>query len=404
MTPDTRNRAPFELLRFTASPVSADVGVLELDGRFPQSARFTRQPVLVIEARDVPRLELAPLRADRDGERWSAVYAVPLGALDGGTFALGLRGKLLDLPAPDPADEADRLAQVAREVNGLRRGLEAAEDVAAEARAEVAATEARLVAAVAAARDEAEEAAAQRIAALEADHAFTQAAGAEHRAALEADLVEARSRAVREVEDARAEVARAQEAAHAAATARAEAAERRAEDAERRAEQAERDADAVTDERTVEAERRAEAEIQRADEAEALARTAREAAATAEAGVAVLRAELAEERERSQAVIADLQDQLAAARGGEEPTTRVAEAGAQTTTHVLEPVRGAGAGATGDADDDRPRTLKTPTPVVPTPHEPVRHHTGPSPGRWIAVAALALFFFVLLGLLLGFLG
>jgi hypothetical protein len=42
--------------------------------------------------------------------------------------------------------------------------------------------------------------------------------------------------------------------------------------------------------------------------------------------------------------------------------------------------------------------------VVPTPHEPVRHHTGPSPGRWIAVAALALFFFVLLGLLLGFLG
>ncbi|MCW3002314.1 MAG: hypothetical protein JWQ20_1612, partial [Conexibacter sp.] len=131
MTPETRHGAPFELLRFTAAPVGVDVGVVELEGRLPLRGRFPRQPVLVVEHGAGQRAEHAPVHATRDGDVWSAVYAVPVRALDGGRFALGLRGTLLELPAPDPADDGDRLAALGREANALRRRLEAAEDAAA---------------------------------------------------------------------------------------------------------------------------------------------------------------------------------------------------------------------------------------------------------------------------------
>jgi hypothetical protein len=449
--------------------VSADVGIVELEGRFPASSRFSRQPVLVVEDGTRPRTELAAAHAVRDGDRWTAAFAVPLAALDAGTFALGLRGTLLDLPAPDLADDGDRLASVAREANALRRLLEAAEDAGAAARAEALATAGELGAAVTAARDEAETAAAARIAALEQAHADALAQAAERVAALEqahADALaqagervaavedelaatralaaeereEARLRTAQEVEAVRAEVSSGQEVAYAAASTRADeaeiralAAEERAAAAEARATAAENDASAVADVREEEAQARAEAAEERANEAEARAaaaallandahatlaaavgsdpvggasdahaaaahteqrlRTAQEAA---DAGIAVLRAELAEERERSQATIADLQAQLDAARSGQDPTAVHAPVtDGDPATHVLRP-----------AAPEAPMTLKvtdTP-PASATARDPLTHHApGPTPSRWFAVAALALFLFVLLGLLLGFL-
>jgi hypothetical protein len=64
--PDVGKRAPFELLAFTAAPVASGLVVVEVEGRFTaQNGRFTRQPVLVVEAGDDrPALELAPTRCD----------------------------------------------------------------------------------------------------------------------------------------------------------------------------------------------------------------------------------------------------------------------------------------------------------------------------------------------------
>lgn len=286
MTPEARKRAPFELLAFTAAPVADALVVIELEGRFAataQNGRFIRRPVLVVEvADDRPRLELAPVRAELRGAYWRGAYAIPAEALAGARFALGLRGTLLELPAPDELDDTHRLTALAREANSLRRALEAAEVDTATARAEAAATAAELGAAVLVARDGALAESAERI------------------ATLEAELAEVRRTAAEQVA-----IVREGEAA------RADAAEQRATDAEVRAQAAEK------------------------------------AGRAAEAGTEVLRAELAEERERPRAVIAD-----------------------------------------------------------PEPVAPASRHATPArgPGPWIAVAALLLFVFVLLGLLAGFLG
>jgi hypothetical protein len=284
--PEAGRRAPFELLAFTAAPVAGALVVIELEGRFAAqgNGRFTRQPVLVVEADDDrPRLELAPVRGELRDAYWRGAYAMPAEALDGARFALGLRGTLLELPAPDEADVTDRLATLAREVNGLRRALEATEADAAVARTEADATAAELDAAVLAARDSALAESTDRIAALEAELAETRRIAAEETAA------------AREQATARVDVA-----------------------------------------------------DQRAADAEARAQAAKEAAKAAAAGTDVLRAELAEERDR-------------------------------TRTTVTEPTAIAS--------------------VSPPPHSTT--HRGPGP--WIAVAALVLFAFVLLGLLFGFL-
>jgi hypothetical protein len=239
VTPEAGRRAPFELLAFTAAPVAGALAVIEVEGRFAAqgNGRFTRRPVLVVEADDDrPRLELAPVRAELRDTYWRGAYAVPAEALSGARFALGLRGTLLELPAPDGAEETDRLSALAREANGLRRALEAAEANAVTARAEADATAAELGAAA----------------------------------------------------------------------------------------------------------------EQRATDAEARARVADEAARAADAGTEVLRAELAEERERARAVSVTADPKLIA----------------PASTHTAQP-RG--------------------------------------PGPWIAVGALVLFAFVLLGLLFGFL-
>jgi hypothetical protein len=274
VTPDVGKRAPFELLAFTAAPVAGGLIVVKLEGRFtPANGRFTRQPVLVVESSDDrPRLELAPIRARRDDGRWRGVYAIPAEAMPDARLALGVRGTLLELPAPDEPDDSDRLSVLAREANNLRRALEAAEADAAEARARADAAE-------------------QRVA--EAD----------------ARVAEADTRA------AEAEV-------------RAAGVEVRATDADTRA-----------------------------SHAEARASAAEQAVRAAEAGTEVLRAELAEERERA--------------------PTRTAEA---------------------------PRGPITPAPVHTAPVHTARPTQPRSPTHWIAVGALALFAFLLLGLLAGFLG
>ncbi len=277
MTPDVGKRAPFELLAFTAAPVAGGLVVIELEGRFAAqgNGRFTRRPVLVVEADDDrPRLELAPVRAERHDAYWRGAYAIPAEALTDARFALGLRGTLLELPAPDEADDTARLAALAREANGLRRALEAAEAGTATARAD------------------------------------------EH-------VAEVR----READATLAETTAGHEQALAELTAHAEASE------------------------------------QRAVGAEARAAAAEKAARAAEAGMEVLRAELAEERERSRAAVAEDPD----ATTVRPPAARHIPTGdplAAASTHTTQP-RG--------------------------------------PGPWIAVAALALFAFVLLGLLLGFL-
>lgn len=190
MTPDVGKRAPFELLAFTAAPVAGGLIVVKLEGRFtPENGRFTRHPVLVVEFNDDrPRLELAPVRARRDDGRWRGVYAIPAEAMPGARLALGVRGTLLDLPAPDEPDDTDRLSVLAREANNLRRALEAAEAAAATARAEADAIAAEQGPAVLAARDGALAESADRISTLEAELAEARArAEAAEQRVVEAD-------------------------------------------------------------------------------------------------------------------------------------------------------------------------------------------------------------------------
>ncbi|WCB96848.1 hypothetical protein DSM104299_05616 [Baekduia alba] len=380
MTPQARSGAPFELLRFEATPISGALVVLELEGRFRTATRFGRPPVLVVEpGEDQRRIELTPIRTLADGQRWEAAYAAPAEALAPGTrLSLGLRGTLLELPPPDEPDDGERFTAVAREANRLRRELERAEADAASVRAE-------LGAAVSAARDEALAGPTERIAALEQQ--------------LEAATTH-------------------NERALAEATARAEAAETRATEAETRVAEAET--------RVAEAEARATQAEEARQAAEAEPFTAEMASVidadaleqelnAAREGIDVLRAELVEERERSQVAIAELEQQLDAAREDDgdgdapaEPETRVLHAAA-------DPTRPFTVAEQRDADDDAtqpfgpsaepkaPREATLHDLIAPDGHDPAQRH-GPNLSRWVAVAALALFAFVLLGLLVGFLG
>ena len=398
MTSEVRRRAPFELLAFTAAPVAGGLVVVELEGRFAQNGRFTRQPLLVVESgAEEPRLQLAPVRATLVDGLWRSAYAIPAEALPDARFALGVRGTLLELPAPDEPDETDRLTALAREANALRRALEAAETAAALAHSEVAATSAELGAAVLAARDEALAESTDQISTLTTSH----------------------------------------EQAITAAQAQIAAAEQRAEEAEARARAAQEGAAELANIRTLDADARALA--------------AEQTAQTAIAGTEVLRAELAEERERSATAITQLEAQLDAARRRADALRNAAEAeaaavgsapgvpggdevgggplagadhggdeagrslaAADEVTHALAAVdRDADAtaihrGADRDAD---PTIVQRPAALSGGRHRAggagapvVTHHAAPrGVGPWIAVGALLLFAFVLLGLLLGFL-
>jgi hypothetical protein len=134
----------FEVLRFAAEPVSGEVALLELEGRFRAGARRRLGvPRLVAEDADGTR-EVAPAAADEataepDGALWRASYAVSLEELGGGVFSLAVgRELLVGLPAPDPEEgTGDREVRLAREANALRRTADEARAAAAAALASV---------------------------------------------------------------------------------------------------------------------------------------------------------------------------------------------------------------------------------------------------------------------------
>jgi hypothetical protein len=125
----------FEVLRFDAAPVTEGVAVVELEGRWRRGGPGPeRHPRLIVEAEAAERLELPALAAGGDADRWHASFAVP--ARDGASYALGLRGVRLDLPAPDERADGERLVALARELNAVRRRLDAATDETGERVAE----------------------------------------------------------------------------------------------------------------------------------------------------------------------------------------------------------------------------------------------------------------------------
>ncbi|HEX5898523.1 MAG TPA: hypothetical protein VFY32_03910 [Solirubrobacteraceae bacterium] len=134
----------FEVLRFTVEPVSAEVALLELEGRFrAETRRRLGIPRLMAESDDGSR-EVAPAAAEEaqaepDGAPWRASYAVALELLDDGSFALAVgRELLVGLPAPDPAEgTGEREVRLAREANALRRTADEARAAAAAALASV---------------------------------------------------------------------------------------------------------------------------------------------------------------------------------------------------------------------------------------------------------------------------
>jgi hypothetical protein len=134
----------FEVLRFAAEPVSGEVALLELEGRFRAGTRRRLGvPRLVAEHADGTH-EVAPAAADEataepDGTLWRASYAVSLDQLGGGVFSLAVgRELLVGLPAPDPAEgTGDREVRLAREANALRRTADEARAAAAAALASV---------------------------------------------------------------------------------------------------------------------------------------------------------------------------------------------------------------------------------------------------------------------------
>lgn len=446
MTPPARSgAASFELRRFEAAPVTGALVVLEVEGRFRQPARFGRQPVLVIEpGEEGRRIELQPVRTRSDGPRWNASYAVPAEALTAGArLALGIRGTLLELPAPDEPDDGQRLTALAREANTLRRELEAAEASAATARDEAAAVTADRETAVTAAREEAEAASAERIAALEleVDEAHRLAASDAEAARAAADqrateLEESLRAAEQRATDAEARVTAAG-ARGGEAEVRATAAEARIVELEESLRVAEAAIAEAQEQATAEIDAPLTTEMASVIDAEARASDAERELRIAREGIAVLRAELAEERERSQATIAELEAarsraealrNAAAAEGlwPDSPTTAAADDDAardedetrvslrtddprgEDETRVLRPAFGPeeadpteafSAADEADATADPP---ERPLERQGVPHTAVRTHGGGVwIGRWIALAALILFAIVLIALLFG---
>jgi hypothetical protein len=135
----------FEVLRFAAAPVSAEVVLLEVEGRFrADPRRRLGVPRLVVEQAERSR-EVAPAAADEaiaapDGKEWRASYAVALELLEDGDFSLAVgRELLVGLPAPDLGDGSDdREVRLAREANALRRTADEARAAAAAALASAA--------------------------------------------------------------------------------------------------------------------------------------------------------------------------------------------------------------------------------------------------------------------------
>ncbi|MGZ4275553.1 MAG: hypothetical protein ACXVFK_02695, partial [Solirubrobacteraceae bacterium] len=95
----------FELLGFAGAPVTGEVVVLELEGRFrAASRRRLGHPRLLVEhpdgARELPPASGREAIADPDGALWRASWALDLGVLEAGSFSLAVGRQLVELPAP----------------------------------------------------------------------------------------------------------------------------------------------------------------------------------------------------------------------------------------------------------------------------------------------------------------
>jgi hypothetical protein len=245
----------FEVLRFTVEPVSAEVALLELEGRFrAETRRRLGVPRLMAESDDGSR-EVAPAaaseaQAEPDGGLWRASYAVALEVLDDGSFALAVgRELLVGLPAPDLAETSgEREVRLAREANALRRTADEARAAAAAALASVGterqareATEAEIADARMARDDHARHAASldDELAQLRREHAAELVRRDEEQAAAVAGRDEEAARAAEErVAELEAEAAEARRSLR-AARAEAEAMRRDLERERERAEAAE---------------------------------------------------------------------------------------------------------------------------------------------------------------------
>src|SRR4051812_28000808 len=120
-----------EVVRLSATPVTADVALLELEGRLAGVIGRPATPRLVVEHDDARiELEAASWEVGREGaERPLRVtWALPTElASNGSRHALALgRTVLLDLPPPDFSDDGVTDAQVrfGRELNEVRRRLD----------------------------------------------------------------------------------------------------------------------------------------------------------------------------------------------------------------------------------------------------------------------------------------
>jgi hypothetical protein len=134
--------ATFELLRFEATPVSATVALVELDGAF--TGLEPVRPRLLVEsggaAHEMPAISAGP-RSGRSpltssagpGQPWSASFAIPLAALGDPLASFALvpgRGPLIELPPPSDSGNGDddRFVALARTANDLRHRLTVAVD------------------------------------------------------------------------------------------------------------------------------------------------------------------------------------------------------------------------------------------------------------------------------------
>ena len=347
----------FEVLRFTVEPVSAEVALLELEGRFrAETRRRLGVPRLMAESDDGSR-EVAPAaaseaQAEPDGGLWRASYAVALEVLDDGSFALAVgRELLVGLPAPDLAETSgEREVRLAREANALRRTADEARAAAAAALASVGterqareATEAEIADARMARDDHARHAASldDELAQLRREHA--------------AELVR------RDEEKAAALAGRDEEAA--------QAAEERVAELEAEAAEARRSLRAARAE--AEAMRRdLERERERAEAAEAAVRRGR----VTELDGEPVQAGDADDEPATAVMAPDADEALAAARAeADEDDTDIFDPPAgEPATEVAERPRRRSAGDEGSEDATEVATRERPEPVAGDPGETVR--------------------------------
>ncbi len=224
--------AALALERFTATPITADVVLLEVAGGLTGLPARAGRPRLLAETPE-GRREHAPLDLELAEGRLRAAFAVSSDALHG-EFALAAGGLLLELPAPDPAASFERTTALARELNALRHET-------AELRARVAA--------LAREADLAREAAEAR--------ALAAAAAGEERTATSEAAATARAQAAEQAAQERA--ARAASDAEERVAAAVREAEERVAAAERVAEERVAAAERVVEERVAAAERAAAA-------------------------------------------------------------------------------------------------------------------------------------------------